>query len=55
MPNMDLLVRNVGDVLHEYRGPRYVGDLGFQVWNMQVLLLTEMKSTGMGTTIRYLN
>jgi hypothetical protein len=47
MPNMDLLLRNVRDVLHEYGGPRYVGDLVFQIWNIQLLLLTEMKSTHM--------
>jgi hypothetical protein len=52
---MDLLLRNVRDVPREYSVPRYVGDLAFQIWDIQVLLLTEMKSTDMETTIRYLN
>jgi hypothetical protein len=41
--------------LHEYRVPTYVGDLVFQIWNIQVMFLTEMKSTNMETAILYFN
>jgi phage terminase small subunit len=41
---MDLLLRNVQNVLHEYRVPGYVGDLALQIWNVKVPLLTEIKT-----------
>jgi hypothetical protein len=51
---MDILLRNIRDALHEYGQPRYVGDLAIHIWNIQALLLADMKSITMEIAMWYL-